>query len=722
MSAEVHVLKTQNNPELRPLADKLGAIALKGITALLKNMFEGADDTLFKMVEKAESSQDQATHFDTMRALRLERAQIIERFSSELLERFNGRADAAKAKAKRDIGIDELELVDSKKLEETIAISNMVSKANGLFATHIADLEIRLDYLIENGGATIAKGGLSPSSLCIAFRDALEPTDYGIDIRLLIYKLFDLKVISRLGDVYKVCNQFLVNNEVMPRIRLRNPHVGGPLPESQADARWAGVEPRTRSDNGLEGQYYQLSDLLHALNILQLKGEVAADGGVTASGELIELLTRRLQEDSNNSTVRTLHGDEARLIQLVSAMFSDIINDEQVTNVAKVLISRLQLPVMRSALIDASFFRDPSHPARSLINEIASLGTSIRDTDSKLYQRTESIVQYILDNFEEDIGVFEDAIDKMRELTEAEAEAFVQLERRQVEARRKALLKRAKQIVLLELRQHTIGQELAESVKPFLLRAWGPYMAVQYVKYGRNSQGWRDAVELLQRIVQSLQPGTDNVRARKDEQHELIKLVHKRLASVGFDFGRAEQLIEGLESAYEDSNAQAERDLEAADFLPPFETENVSGELLSWDVQREVESRLDADDVLDEETLLSLSDYAEQTAEQPSQDHGKGPGSVNEDTAQMFAGLFRPGVWFQIYVGEDQAMRWLKVEEYDSKRNVIVFANRRGDAKLEKDGMEFARDLQAGRSKPIHDEQAFERKLSNIVNEQANRQ
>ncbi len=70
-------------------------------------------------------------------------------------------------------------------------------------------------------------------------------------------------------------------------------------------------------------------------------------------------------------------------------MFFDIILDDRNLPIEiQALVSRLQLPILKVALKDRSFFTDRKHPARQLINEIArtSIGweSSSKDTQDAL--------------------------------------------------------------------------------------------------------------------------------------------------------------------------------------------------------------------------------------------------------------------------------------------------------------------------------------------------
>jgi len=59
-------------------------------------------------------------------------------------------------------------------------------------------------------------------------------------------------------------------------------------------------------------------------------------------------------------------------IELVGMLFDHVMQDKQVPAEIKARLSRLQFPVLKAALMDAAFFASSAHPARRLIDRIAS--------------------------------------------------------------------------------------------------------------------------------------------------------------------------------------------------------------------------------------------------------------------------------------------------------------------------------------------------------------
>ncbi len=76
------------------------------------------------------------------------------------------------------------------------------------------------------------------------------------------------------------------------------------------------------------------------------------------------------------------------VIDVVAGLFDQILSDAKVPPQMARQIARLQLPVLRAALGDNSFFSSRRHPVRRFINRIASLGTAVDDFDGAAGPRT----------------------------------------------------------------------------------------------------------------------------------------------------------------------------------------------------------------------------------------------------------------------------------------------------------------------------------------------
>ena len=109
------------------------SVALKRINGLVGTLFENVDDALFDLAERAGSNAIQTEYFDGMREVRKKR-QLVERlFQEQATKAFSdfatGKLKAVKPEAGAPSANAGLSLVDDVELEESLAVTSMVAKA-----------------------------------------------------------------------------------------------------------------------------------------------------------------------------------------------------------------------------------------------------------------------------------------------------------------------------------------------------------------------------------------------------------------------------------------------------------------------------------------------------------------------------------------------------------------------------------------------------------------
>ena len=189
------------------LVETLRTQVVETLHERLDIMFDGADDLLFEFAERAGNNEDRRLFFDTMRAVRLGRRSMISLFSERFLASFGAPVAASVVPPGARITEEQLSLQKNESVELDIAVSNMASKAEGLYKTTLWDISGRLKALVEDYHAPMSAEAVSPLAICRAFRASAETLKVDFDVELVVFKLFDRLVISELGDLYfKVLN------------------------------------------------------------------------------------------------------------------------------------------------------------------------------------------------------------------------------------------------------------------------------------------------------------------------------------------------------------------------------------------------------------------------------------------------------------------------------------------------------------------------------------
>ena len=67
-------------------------------------------------------------------------------------------------------------------------------------------------------GDEVDTHSIDPRHICEAFQSAVKQIDMTLEYKLLLYKLFDMEVSSKLGDMYKSLNQLFIDAGVMPEV------------------------------------------------------------------------------------------------------------------------------------------------------------------------------------------------------------------------------------------------------------------------------------------------------------------------------------------------------------------------------------------------------------------------------------------------------------------------------------------------------------------------
>ena len=416
---------------LIPVRDK----AVLQLKQSMQTLFDNADDSLFQMADRAASNGEQNALFEAMRDLRLKRKGIERGFLEKILGIFAAltQVEIGKPPVLESISFDNLSLMNTDVLEESVAVDAMVAKVMCNDGLALGHLTTRINALISKK-LDDKSNPLGPAVLCESFLSACSGLGVEIRVKLIIFKLFEKYVLSQLDDLYAETNQLLAAAGVLPDLKS--------VPPRSAQSRQASV-PRTVAESAGEVDEAAVQHAFVALQDLlsQVRGSafpqrhVPADAVPITSNDLMRLLShlqQNLPQGATEADVRN-HLDQLLVrasaksgksrvvgqvdddvINLVSMLFEFILDDRTLPDSLKALISRLQIPMLKVAVLDKTFFGRGSHPARRLLNEIASAALGWADQDSakrdSLFLKIEQVVLRLLTEFVDDPAIFSELL------------------------------------------------------------------------------------------------------------------------------------------------------------------------------------------------------------------------------------------------------------------------------------------------------------------------
>jgi len=553
----------QADPEVAQYVATCGRILGKVLPPLLSGLFQGVDDALYDLADKATSNRQYTLYFDAMRIIRKHSRMIQQSFLHGLRI---GAENAVSGRPLRDPRIDEdvdletLALVSNVELEEILAVDNLVSKAESRYRRELMEMNHHLAHKMGLDEADSRVNPYSPHAICEAFRASVAAIrQIDAQIRLVVYKAFDRQVMDRLGDFYSRCLDVAVAEghrlgsglTQSFRGKVSNPQPVAassrpPAPEKQFAAGMPalsasptitlptdtynalrGIIAQQRAhtpppaSRGIELRTVELLALLTSLGArVLMEGRAAMPSRLTAvAGRVIQSGRRIAPRDEDT-------------LDLIQLFFDHLFQGNDLPDGIKAVLGRMQIPLAKLALIDKGFFSDPSHPARRLLNHIgeAAVGWSEdcpRGPDS-LYGMIERVVERLILDYDGDPAIFA-RMDRFfvafiahesAQARKAEADCLAEIEPDDADPGRQ---KAGTELRILLSRYPKVFP-LVENI---LRQGWLPGMAATYQQVGSDDPAWHAGIELADKLLWSVQPKGD-----AEQRRQLLRRIPETLRNL----------------------------------------------------------------------------------------------------------------------------------------------------------------------------------------------
>ncbi|MGH8171983.1 MAG: DUF1631 family protein, partial [Rhodanobacteraceae bacterium] len=211
-------------------------------------------------------------------------------------------------------------------------------------------------------------------------------------------------------------------------------------------------------------------------------------------------------------------------VDLVGMLFDYINRSVRAESSAQTLLTRLQVPVLRVALSDKTFFTQREHPARMLLNTIAETGTRWMDddgTDPSLAEKMKVVVEKVSSEYNGDVGLFRSLLGDLGQHMQLLSKRAEVAERRHVDA--------AKGREKLDMARDTAKNAIARLIKrgnptplvrTLLEQAWTDALALTILRQGEDSSAFHRrlavADQLLRREPNAASPADKTLRQELD--------------------------------------------------------------------------------------------------------------------------------------------------------------------------------------------------------------
>ncbi len=566
-----------------------------GLGDLLQGAFDAVDDSLFELANNARSNNEQNRYFEAMREIRIKRKGVERHFQNAVAQIFSnpprsGSVSIDDGQQADQPSADNLALVGNDDLEEQVALNAMITKAKAHFQGPLLQLQTRFSTVYPGASDESPVNPMAPEHLCSAFTEVIQALEIQIRERLILLKQFDRYVVSNLGMLLDEANRILIQAGVIPNFRYHGksgqqqsrppePSVGG---DTKTEQRAVQAEPEASGgDSGIFEQIRQMLSLQRAnagmpsrasdpnvqviggpelfglLSALPQQSTMQAGENLSA-GEPVtvdlrqvveQLLAHNAPKDGKTPALNEMDED---LINLVSMLFEFILDDYNLSAPIQVLISRLQIPVLKVVIKDKSFFSRATHPARRLLNSLARAGIGWSDSDEKtrdkLYDQIHTIVQRILNEFDGDVTLFETLGEEFEQYLARENRKASLVEQRTRESERGRIKSQKAQEMVDQVLKQKVGRyRLPESIRNILVNGWSRVMFLAYLRDDVEHR-WLESVRLVDDLIWCLHPHEED-----DERDQwvrvvpgLIKSLRAGLEEVSYNSSKLDEMMADL--------------------------------------------------------------------------------------------------------------------------------------------------------------------------------
>lgn len=298
---------------------------------------------------------------------------------------------------------------------------------------------------------------------------------------------------------------------------------GAPLPSGHAS--WPVAQASAQD----------LSQAIAALR--ELHGVIGALGADAATLEPTQFKARLLQQLEKKAEGKGL-GVHEDTIDAVGLLFEHVLKDTNLPASMQVLLSRLQLPFIKVAVLEPALFSQPHHPARQLLDALGDAAKSWSpeaDKDRAIVGRIEQAVDTITRGFVDDHQVFAHELTAFRAFQEDAKPKREVVEKRTGEiAANRDRLEHAQAVVTQAMVERTAGKPLPEWARSMLLRDWTGHMVLIVRKDGHDSPAFRKALFFVEKVVEApLIKGEASQKALATIVPALVRQMKDGLAAVG---------------------------------------------------------------------------------------------------------------------------------------------------------------------------------------------
>ncbi|HZX72299.1 MAG TPA: DUF1631 family protein, partial [Rhodanobacter sp.] len=472
-----------------------------------------------------------------------------------------------------------LELLDPNVQELSMTLDQFGARGEVQHGRALYELGYRLAVLIGSPPLEGQSLPMGPHALANAFQLASAELELPHKHQLLLLRHFDQWVLPALATLYQVINLRWQSEGILPQLRsVPAPrHINqrtrpgmsetAPASEPAASAPAAAAEnankPHGSASGGDSIQVLEsLRDLLAQRRASQggPAGEGAAGpaAGPVASEDELQMALGALQQhlaqvtDHASRELRSaarlreellaqinlgrprgtpliqLSSEQGDTVELVAGLFEQLGQQLQQGGGARSLLSNLQLPMLRAAVADHTFFEQREHPARKLLETVAAAANDWLDgSDDESNRPLATKLEQLVSRANQEppsAGLYTTLL--------ADIEHHLALLTRKAQAAERRHVEAAQGRERLHQARHRASALMAERfaqspprglLRALLERAWSDVLALTLLRHGEDSHAFKAQLLITDQLL-GRQPTHDRLQLQQEVESGLQQI------------------------------------------------------------------------------------------------------------------------------------------------------------------------------------------------------
>lgn len=264
-------------------------------------------------------------------------------------------------------------------------------------------------------------------------------------------------------------------------------------------------------------------------------------GGGLYSDKLTGLMAVNLIRAHREELMQASSGKlDHMVIDVVGSLFDQILSDPRVPPQMARQIARLQLPVLRVAMHDSTFFSSRRHPVRRFVNRIASAACAFDDFNDgpgkELLDRVRQLVQEIVEGDFDQIEIYTAKLADLEQFIADQTQGQIQQTPAAATLESKESELRIQQRYMLQLAMALKPMSLPPYLRDFVSQVWSQALVLAIRRDGASSDRYARFKRAGRDLVMSVQPkGSPMLRKKFLMQlPQLMKDLNEGLALIGW--------------------------------------------------------------------------------------------------------------------------------------------------------------------------------------------